>query len=78
MPKRHRVGAGPRHRLHFWERAALPAAMDVVRKTWNTHVIGRSPTYLAFKERLLSHHLFTGARDRFVRAAYSRFVRSEP
>jgi hypothetical protein len=59
--------------LSATEIAAMPAAILFFNGTWRGP--RRPPKYATFKERVLGHHLFSGASDRFMRAAYSRYVR---
>lgn len=76
MRTRHRFGRSRRTRLKLHERVSIPAAVDYMKRRW-PRVIGRAPKYATFKERILGYHAFWGASDRFIRHAYSKFVREQ-
>lgn len=73
---RMQIGMSPpsKSRLKYFERVSIPAAIAVMKKEW-PRITGRPPSYKTFVERLKSHHLFWGASPKFIRTAYSAFVR---
>jgi hypothetical protein len=74
LRRRYGMSQAPRAKLRFWERLQLPAAVEYMRGMW-PHVIGRPPPFASFKTLLTKHHAFWGSSDKFLRVAYSKYMR---